>query len=166
MTAGRGAGEPKLAGFPCRLGDVVVRASGEEAWLAGALLLSDRAPLAVLFVAPDAGCDRALLVRPAPSGELVWLGPVSAASLGLGAEPPASVEQGGDRFDRVRRLPVRVERLGSGAPDIGPTAIFAEYKSLSAVRLVVLCGARPIALRGTVLAPGMYSVLGAGSAQP
>lgn len=155
-----------LADFPCKLGDVVMRGTGDEAWLAGVLVLSDRAPLAALFVAPEAGGDRAVLAHPAPSEQLVWLGPVDAAALGLGAEPPASVEDGGDRFDRTRRLPVRVERLGSGAPDVGPTAILAEYKSLSGERIVALCGSKPIAFRGALLEAGMYSVLGGGGTDP
>lgn len=151
-----------FADFPCALGDVVMRGTGDEAWLAGALLLADRAPVAALFVAPEAGGDRAVLAHPAPAEELVWLDPLDPAALGLGAEPPASLEDKGDRFDRTKRLPVRVERHGSGAPDVGATAILAEYKSLAGERIVALCGAKPVAWRGMVLEKGMYTLLGAG----
>ncbi|MGH7281131.1 MAG: hypothetical protein ACRELY_06385 [Polyangiaceae bacterium] len=116
--------------FACRLGDVVVRQDGAEAWLAGALVFSEDAPAAVLFVAPEAKVDRAVFVHAKPSAELLWLAPIAEDSWkARSAEPPTSIELDGEPFDRIRRLPFRVERIGEGAPDLGPDVIFAEYKS-------------------------------------
>ena len=45
-----------LAGFPCKLGDVLTRtAEGDEAWLAGALVLEEDKPVAAIFIAPNYG---------------------------------------------------------------------------------------------------------------
>ncbi len=154
-----------MEGFACELGDVVLRAGGEEAWLAGALVLSEgrgeRASL-VLFVSPDAGGDRAVLARPDPARELVWLAPVEG-DLRLGAEPPSTIERDGERFERKRRLPLHAERVGSGAPDLGDAVVFAEYTGLGDERLVVLAsssGSR--AYRGALLADGTFDVLPGG----
>ena len=117
--------------FVCRLGDVVVRQDGAEAWLAGALVFSEDAPAAVLFVAPEAKLDRAVFVRAKPSTELLWLAPIAEdAWHAKGGEPPSSIELDGEPFDRLRRLPFRAERVGEGAPDLGSDVIVAEYKSL------------------------------------
>jgi hypothetical protein len=151
-----------LDGFACKLGDVVMRGSSEEAWLAGALVLREQTPVAALFVAPEAKQDRAVLVRPQPSEEILWLAPIDGAALGIAKEPPASIEHSGDRFERTKRLPVRSVRLGSGAPDVGDTLIFAEYGSLGGDRIVVLCGTKPTAFRGTVLESGTYTILPSG----
>ena len=59
---------PRLDGFVCQLGDVLMRITGEEAWLAGGVVLSEEIPVAVLFVAPDAGHDCVIYVRARPSG--------------------------------------------------------------------------------------------------
>src|SRR5690606_28376350 len=40
--------EGQLEGFVCQLGDVVMRITGEEAWLAGGVVLTDQIPVAVL----------------------------------------------------------------------------------------------------------------------
>lgn len=119
------------ARFTCRLGDVVVHPDGAEAWLAGALVFLEDAPAAVLFVAPEAKADRAVFLRTKPSTELLWLGPVDVEAFKVSAgEPPTAVELYGEAYERVRRLPMRVRREGEGAPDLGETAIVAEYKSV------------------------------------
>ncbi|MEO6418827.1 MAG: hypothetical protein ABIP39_05440, partial [Polyangiaceae bacterium] len=80
-----------------------------------------------------------------------------------GAEPPSSLEHNGERFDRVRRLPFRAERLGTGAPDVGEEVVVAEYKSLPGERMLVIVGSKVArAWRGMLLEPGMYDVLASG----
>jgi hypothetical protein len=149
--------------FPCKLGDVVMRAGGDEAWLAGGLVFSEELPVAVLFIAPDAGGDRALYVKPSPSPSIAWLAPLDKDALQLSGEPPSALEVASDRFDRVRRLPLRVVRIGSGAPDVGDSAIVAEYAcSSGAVLVVVASHGAAKAWRGTVLESGTYDVLPGG----
>ena len=105
--------------FPCALGDVVVRTSdGAEAWLAGALVLHEDLPTVALFVAPDAAGERAVYARPRPVQDLAWLTPVASGVVVAGSEPPSAIEIDGARFQRVRRLPLRVERIGDLQPPI------------------------------------------------
>ena len=166
-TAAVGAKErpaPKadpLAGFPCKLGDVLVRvAERDEAWLAGALVLEEERPVAVIFIAPEAGGDRAIFMRPPPPPGLAWMAPLKPAELALTADPPHTLEHGGTRYQRVRRLPVTVSRLGSGAPAVGPQAIVAEYEGGGSDRIVVLAGAQQtLAWKGVALGDGEYDVL-------
>jgi hypothetical protein len=149
-----------FAGFPCQLGDVILAHHGDEAWLAGALVFREKTPMAVLFIAPDAGGDRAVYVRPRPQASLLWLTPVAPDALILGREPPSALEHEQERFDRARRLPFRVERLGTGAPDLGEEVIVAEYAAATGDRLVVVSGASAArAWRGRALDPGTYEVL-------
>lgn len=157
---------PKLDGFVCQLGDVVMRITGEEAWLAGGLVLSEELPVAVLFVAPEAGRDRALYVTPKPRDTLFWLDPLDPSAILVGGEPPSSVEHGGIRFDRVRRLPLRPQRIGLDAPDVGDAVIVAEYASAGAERLVVLKATTGTvrAYRGQELEPSSYEVIASGKA--
>jgi hypothetical protein len=155
---------PRLEGFLCQLGDVLTRETGEEAWLAGGAVLSEDIPVAVLFVAPDAGHDIALYVRPHPRSSLFWLEPLDPSAVLVGGEPPSSVEQGGIRFDRSRRLPLRVKRIGAGAPDMGDEVTVAEYASAGAERLVVLKATNGTirAYRGLELEEGAYEVIASG----
>jgi hypothetical protein len=154
---------PTLEGFPCQLGDVVLRSMGDEAWLAGALVLSetrgaDSTPVAVLFVSPEAGAMRAVLARP-QSESLTWLTEVKDAVVVAG-EPATALEIAGERYERQRRLPLRVDRRGSGAPEVGQDVIFAEYAGLSDTALVVLVAKdKVVAFRGEVLPRGAYDVL-------
>ena len=162
----------KLESFPCQLGDVVLRsATSDEAWLAGALVLFEGdAPAAALFVSPGAGPalradgaggDRAVLARPSV-GELLWLSEEKNVTVPLG-EPPTALEVGSDRFERRRRLPLRAERVGTGAPDLGSDVIFAEYTGLGDDSLVVLATkSRVIAYRGPSLGSSAYDVLPSG----
>ncbi len=149
-----------LEQFPCKLGDVVLRAGGDEAWLAGGLVFSEDLPVAVLYIAPDAGGDRALYVKPSPQPSLTWLSPLAEGTVLITGEPPSAIEQGGDRFDRVRRLPLRVTRIGSGAPDVGDSAIVAEYTTAAGdVLLVLASSGTSRAWRGSPLEEGTYDVL-------
>ena len=153
-----------LEGFPCQLGDVLMRLTGEEAWLAGGLVLSEEGPVAALFVAPDAGHDCAIYARPQPREAIFWLEPLDPGAVLVGGEPPTSVEHGGIRFDRVRRLPLRPKRIGVGAPDVGDAVVLAEYASAGAERLLVMRSAAGTshAYRGIELEPSSYEVIASG----
>jgi hypothetical protein len=60
---------------------------------------------------------------------------------------------------------VRVERLGTGAPDVGKRAVLGEYAAAGAERLVVVAGSdAAFAWRGVVMAEGEYEVLPGGKA--
>ncbi len=154
-----------LEGFPCRLGDVVLRLSGEEAWLAGALVFSETRPIAALFIAPDATYDRALYVRPKPREALCWMAPLDPGAVLVGGEPPSVVEHAGVRYARVRRLPVRVGRIGACTLELGDSLILAEYASAGDGRLLVLIGASGAsrAYRGEELDAHAYEVIASGS---
>ncbi len=150
-----------LIPFPFQLGDVVVRGGRDEAWLSGALVFSEDASTLALFVAPEAGGDRAILARARPSRSVVWLEALPASALTLGREPPGALEYEGTRYERIRRLPLAVSRVGSGAPDVGDTALVAEYGSEAGDRIVAVVGASAtFTWRGVELSDGMYEVLG------
>ena len=148
-----------LEGFPCQLGDVVMHtAGGDEAWLAGAIVLSEKTPVAALFFSPEAGAMRAVLAR-SGSEELFWLTEAEGAAV-MAGEPATTLEIAGERFDRRRRLPLRAERRGTGAPDVGSDVLYAEYTGLADSVLVVLSSrTRALVLRGEPLGPGTYDVL-------
>ncbi len=149
-----------LEGFPCQLGDVVLRSMGDEAWLAGAIVLSEgEENVAVLFVAPDAGKDRAVLARPSAQ-ELLWMTAEDDVVV-IAGEPPTALEVAGTRYERRRRLPLRARRIGTGAPDVGQDdVIFAEYTGLGDECLVVLIAKEHVlTFRGEILAAGTYDVL-------
>jgi hypothetical protein len=153
-----------LVGFPCQLGDVLMRLTGEEAWLAGGLVLSEDVPVAALFVAPDAKQDCVIYVRPPPKDAVFWLEPLDPGAVLVAGEPPSSVEHGGVRFDRARRLPLRPKRIGVGAPDVGDAVVVAEYNSAGAERLLVLKATSGVtkAYRGVELEPSMFEVIPSG----
>jgi hypothetical protein len=155
---------PRLDKFPCRLGDVVVRtAERDEAWLAGALVFEEQQPVAVLFIAPEAGADRAVWVHEAGDG-LTWLSPLNPVELPLPGDPPMAIEHAGARFERWRRFPARVQRLGSHTPMVGDTAVVAEYIGPGSERIVVVIGAARTSLwRGVTLQNGDFDVLPRGS---
>jgi hypothetical protein len=149
--------------FPCAVGDVIVRATdGAEAWLAGAVVLREDAPVAALFVAPDAkaaGGDRAIYARARPVTHVDWLVPTAPESLAALSEPPSALEIDGVRFDRVRRLPLRAAREGTNAPDVGATAIVGEYAAPGGeVALILVSDGHARAWRGRRLAAGDYEV--------
>ena len=153
-----------FASMPCKLGDVVVRtAERDEAWLAGALVFEEDKPVAALFVAPEAGGDHALFVRDAPGAGLTWLIPLAKGALPLTSDPPHAVELEGARYERARRLPVKVTRVGTGAPSVGARAVVAEYAGAAAERLLVVAGTeQTLAWRGVSLGEGEYDVLPGG----
>lgn len=152
-----------LDGFPCQLGDVLTRPGGDEAWLAGAVVFSEDVPVSVLFIAPDAGHDRAIYVRREPDAPFFWLRPVEEKSLVAAAEPPSALEHQGVRFERKRRLPLRAKRIGTGAPDLGEEVLVAEYGSPGTERMVVVQhGGRARAFHGDMLEAGMVDVLPSG----
>jgi hypothetical protein len=156
----------QLDGFVCQLGDVVMRITGEEAWLAGGVVLSEQIPVAVLFIAPEAGRDTMIYARARPSSSLVWLEPLDPTAILVGGEPPSSVEHKGVRFDRTRRLPLRPRRIGVGAPDMGDAVIVAEYASAGAERLLLLKANSGLvqAYRGLELDEGAFEVIASGEA--
>jgi hypothetical protein len=156
-----------LASFPCHLGDVILGNGEQEAWLSGALVFSEAAPTAALFIAPDAGGDRAILARPAPDASLVWMMPLRSGELPAFREPPSTLEHGQERFERRRRLPLRVSRVGTGAPDVGSEVIFAEYAAPMGERLILLIASQAVhAWRGRVLEEGTYDRLPGGADDP
>jgi hypothetical protein len=154
-----------FVGFACKLGDVVVRRfEGDEAWLAGALVLAEDRPIAALFIAPDAQGERAVFVC-AASPTLTWLMPLATGQVAVVGEPPSAIEHAGTRFRRTRRLPVRVERVGSGVPNVGGRAIVGEYAGSGFERIVVVIGSDgSLAWRGVSLSEGQYDVLPGGQA--
>jgi hypothetical protein len=154
-----------FAAFPCKLGDVVVRVvERDEAWLAGALVFAEDRAVAALFVAPEAGGDRAVFVRNAPGAPLIWLHPLPKGELPLTDDPPYALEHEEKRFERARRLPVSVACVGSGAPIVGERAVVAEYAGPGAQRIVVVAGVlQTLAWKGVALAAGEYDVLPGGS---
>ena len=153
-----------LVGFPCQLGDVVMRLTGEEAWLAGGVVFSEEGPVAALFVAPEAVHDCTIYARPAPREALYWMAALDPGAVLVGGEPPTSVEHGGIRFERVRRLPLRPKRIGVGAPDVGDALVLAEYSSAGSERLLVLksSSGTSFAYRGEELEPSSYEVIASG----
>lgn len=154
-----------LEGFPCQLGDVLTRPGGDEAWLAGALVLSEDLPVAVLFIAPDAGHDRAIYARREADAPFLWLKPVDAGALVSLSEPPSAIEHEGVRFERKRRLPLTARRIGTGAPDVGASVIVAEYSSPGTERMLVMQhDGRSRVWHGDLLEAGMVDVLPSGRA--
>jgi hypothetical protein len=153
--------------FPCALGDVILRTGGDEAWLAGALVFAEEAPVAALFVAPDAGGDIAVLVRPRPRVSLTWLralSPSDANALALGPEPPSAIEHEGLWFQRTSRLPVHAQRVGTGAPDVGEHVIVAEYASSGEKRVLIVSGVGVLrAFHGVILDAALYEIIASGS---
>lgn len=155
--------EAQLEGFPCRLGDVILRSTGEEAWLAGAVVLheTDAPPLFALFHSPDSGGDRAVLAEPSEDAALLWLQPISDP--GVRGEPPSAIEHEGAHFDRRRRLPLHAARIGTGTPDVAKSVIFAEYTGVGDSRLIVLSGDGAChAYLGQSMLAGSYDVLPSG----
>ncbi len=147
--------------FPCKLGDVVVRvAERDEAWLAGGLVFAEERPVAALFIAPEAGGDRAIFVRDVPGAGVTWLAPIAVDAPAVTREPPHALEHDGVRYERARRLPVSVVRVGSGAPSVGDRAIVAEYAGPAAMRLLIVAGAeQTLSWQGVALGDGEYDVL-------
>jgi hypothetical protein len=152
--------------FSCRLGDVIVHPGGDEAWLAGALVLSEDVAAAVLFVAPEAKSDNAVYVHAKPSTEIFWLSPLAADSwTPPPTAPPTTIEVEGEPFERIRRLPFRAARIGEGTPDLGEEVLVAEYKSSRSLEKRVISisgGGHARAWIGTAIDIGVCDVLPSG----
>ncbi|MCA9584344.1 MAG: hypothetical protein KC657_03195 [Myxococcales bacterium] len=158
----RDAPDDALAGFPCQLGDVVMRKDGDEAWLAGALVLSEDVAVSALFFAPDAGAERVIYARPKPRASVAWLESLDPSEVLVGGEPPTSLEHDGVRFERARRIPLRARRVGVGAADVGGSVVLAEYTSMGSERLVLVKGDVARAFRGVELDEGTFEVIASG----
>jgi hypothetical protein len=128
-----------LKGLPLERGDVLVYASGDEAWLPGVTAFYDQgthgsqAELA-LFVGPDAW----VLAYPEPASALFRCEPIP---LELGAEPPHILELEGAVYTRVRRLPLAARSEGEGAVLEG-LFLVGIYRSAAGGELCVLLGER------------------------
>ncbi len=159
--------EEMWARFPCRLGDVVVHPGGDEAWLAGATILSEDVAAAILFVAPEAKSDRALCVFAKPATDVFWLSPLAAdAWKPPPTEPPSAIEIEGEPFERARRLPFRATRIGEGAPELGADILLVEYKSQRSLEKRVISisgGGHSRAWIGTVIDIGACDILPGGA---
>jgi hypothetical protein len=166
--------------FPCKPGDVLLRHTGEEAWLAGGWLFSEDAPHSALFVAPAAapatsavldvpiGRERFVFVRAAAGGEVLFLARTEVNAPPKPAEPPLTVEHDGHRFERVRRFPLAAEVFGEGAEALGDHVVVGEYRGPGRRRLLLVFGDEGVfAYAGDVLTTGDYEVLpGAAEDEP
>lgn len=124
-------GELATRGFDLELGDVV-EIGGRELWLERGWVLSEGdEAVVVMFSAKEA----TLVTLPAPSRASYLLDPVELAFPG---DPPPTLESAGVRFERVRRLPVRVEPLSKSPPLPWDQALLSEYRGLATDALFVL----------------------------
>jgi hypothetical protein len=158
-------GKPKpaediFAELPLALGDVV-SALEEERWLSGALVAREDGKVqSVLFVAPE-GATLAAVAAFAPPNKTIWW--MSPATLSSPDEPPATIELDGVAFRRKGRLPVAMERLGQGAPSVGPEAIWGAYEGgKGEVAVVITSQGNTYAWMGRRLDEDQYDRLGAG----
>ena len=149
-----------FAGLPLELGDVV-SADGEERWLAGALVArEDARVVSALFLAPEGGTQHAVAAFAAPRREIYWLAP---ADVTCPEEPPATLEIDATSFARKGRLPVRIDRLGQGAPQLAETALWGVYEAGGRdVALVIVSGGKAHCWKGRRLDEGEYDRLGKG----
>lgn len=146
-----------LAGFPIELGDVI-SSGGEERWLSGAIAAREQTVMMVVFFAPEGREHWVVVAHPLPDRDLFWLRPVEVVSP---AEPPATLEIGAFTMHRKRRLPVKFERLGQGAPDVEETGIVAMYSAgAREVAIVLTSGGRCLAWSGRRIEPSEYDRMG------
>lgn len=156
-----------LEGFRVRVGDVVLRQRGDEAWLGGALVLEEARPLVALLVSPARGRDVAVLAHAPPNRELAWL---AATDLAAGLPPgdlPAVLEHGGLPYERQRRLPLAARAAGEGAPDLAGDVVYGEYRGPARERLVLVRGPgrAPLAFAGEVMLEGSFEIVPSGAAR-
>lgn len=161
MTNKKGKTEPKvsdpLASLGLSLGDVV-SAEGEERWLAGAILARDTNIVAAVFIAPEGLAHRAVVAFPLPDRRIQWLAPADVDSP---AEPPATLEIGGMVMRRRARLPVNLDRLGQGAPNVGASGVFSVYEAGGREAAVVITSeGKSFAWFGRHLDEGEYDRMG------
>jgi hypothetical protein len=146
--------------MPLTRGDVV-SAEHEERWLAGALVAREEGhAIAALFLAPEGSKHSAVAAFASPRREIFWMEPMELASP---EEPPATIELGGMPMRRKGRLPVTIERLGQGAPQVAEEAIWAAYEGGGRdVAVVIASQGRAYAWAGKRLDEDEYDRLGEG----
>jgi hypothetical protein len=121
----------RVAGLEIGVGDVV-SIHGQELWLEQGWLLSESGrPLAALFEARE---DSVLQFAP-PRREQFRL---TRVEFPFPADAPTSVEHDGERYERVRRLPVELSGIGESRPPPWQAALLLEYRSLGGELLLVL----------------------------
>lgn len=117
------------------LGDVV-SVDGRERWLAGAVLAYDGPTItAGVFFAPEGREVEVVAAFPEPRRAILWLTPVDVE---IGPEAPTSLEIQNVLLRRKRRLPVQLRRAGQGAPDVGTSAMLAEYAATGGDAALIL----------------------------
>jgi hypothetical protein len=146
--------------LPLALGDVVT-AEREERWLAGALVAREQGRVVgVLFVAPEGAVQKAVAVFSPPRRDVYWMDP---RDLEVPGEPPSTVEIGGIALRRRGRLPVTLERVGQGTPDLGEEGLWAVYEGGGRDVAVMIAGrGRTCVWSGARLDEHEYDRLGAG----
>jgi hypothetical protein len=153
------ATSPPFATLPLALGDVV-SAGPDERWLAGAVVARENGRVVgAVFLAPEGVVHHAVAVFAAPRKDIWWMSP---EKLDSPSEPPATIEIGGVAMPRKGRLPVELERLGQGAPDVGAEGLWAVYDLGRQVSLVVASQGKVHAWSGTRLDEDEYDRLGGG----
>jgi hypothetical protein len=153
------AGGAPFATLPLALGDVV-SSGAEERWLAGAIVAREGGQvIAALFLAPEGSKQHAVAAFAPPRRDIWWMAPADLVSP---AEPPATVELRGVAMPRKARLPVTLERLGQGAPDVGEDGLWAVYGQGRDVAVVIASLGKAHAWVGARLEEGEYDRLGGG----
>lgn len=161
--------------LPLGLGDVVsveedaagvavaIRMTHSDRWLEGGIAIFDGAEVVgAVFLAPEGDRQEAVVAFAAPRREIGWLSPIAAE---LGSEAPTSIELGGVVLSRRRRLAVRLERIGRGAPRLGESGTFAEYEASGELMAVVIRGqSSTLAWLGRRYQEGQYDRMGSGNA--
>lgn len=146
-----------LDGFGLDLGDVI-SSGGEERWLSGALVAREQTVISALFFAPEGREHWVVAAFPLPERDIFWLRPVEVVSP---AEPPATLEISGLTMQRKNRLPVRLERIGQGAPNIGSTGILATYTAgAREVAIVLTSGEQCLGWSGRRIDSSDYDRMG------
>lgn len=169
------------AGLPFGLGDVIAveadlfdgptpsavasinaRRGQVERWLEGGCVAFDGAEVAAaVFLAPEGSAEGAVVAFAAPRAEIGWLAPIVVE---VGGEPPATLELGGLPMRRRRRLAVRLERIGKGAPRVGADGVWAEYEASGrAFALVLRTAEGTFAWVGQRYDQGEYERMGSGA---
>lgn len=148
-----------FAALPLSLGDVV-SANHDERWLAGAVVARDGGKvIGALFLAPEGVEHKAVAVFAPPRKDIWWMSPAEISSPN---EPPATIELEGVALPRKGRLPVTLERVGQGAPQVGDEGIWAAYDRGKEVAIVIASQGKAWAWTGIRLEEEDYDRLGGG----